>query len=183
MGFVAFYLLSLPPKEKLSKEFKERAVTKLLGRKAQLEEENVSQGSLTFDGKYISFDYPARALEYKYRDPGNIDNSSRLEDFIFDIKVPRLRFLMSVIENTSNFNSIIEYPAVRFREDRLNEYEKDSITVSGSSGYSYYKSGQESEKSGFVLSNGKIYSLIVTGSSDEDVEKLFDEIVFSAKLK
>ena len=84
-GVLAFYILSQPPKEKLSKEFKERSITKLLGRKAQLEDKTGVKGNTTFDGKYISFDYPARALEYAYRDPGNASNNSRLEDFIFDI--------------------------------------------------------------------------------------------------
>lgn len=172
---IGFYILSQPPKETLSKEFKEEAVTKLLGRKAQLDAENVATGNKEYKGKYISFSYPAKALIYTYR---NSSTSATLEDFSFDIKSPKIVFSMRVSEIAGGFE---DYPGVRLREVR-SEYKRAKLTIDGVAGLTYFKTGQESEKSGFFLKNGKIYTISITGINGEEVEKLFDEIISSASF-
>lgn len=169
---IGFYILSQPPKETLSKEFKEEAVTKLLGRKAQLDVENVAAGNKEYKGKYISFSYPAKALIYTYR---NSSTSATLEDFSFDIKSPKIVFSMRVTEIAGGLE---DYPAVRLREAR-NEYKRARLTIDGVAGLAYFKTGQEAEKSGFFLKSGKIYTISITGISGVEVEKLFDDIISS----
>lgn len=172
---VAFYILSQPPKDTLSKEFKEEAVTKLLGRKAQLDAQNVATGNKEYKGKYISFAYPARALTYTYR---NSSTSATLEDFSFDIKSPKIVFNMRVAEIAGGLE---DYPAVRLREVR-SEYKSTEVTIDGVAGLTYYKTGQEAEKSGFFVLKGKIYTISIMGTSGEVVEKLFDEIISSVSF-
>ncbi|MDO8269404.1 MAG: hypothetical protein Q7T54_01900 [Candidatus Levybacteria bacterium] len=174
-GGIAFYILSQPPKEKLSDEFKQKAVTKLLGRKAQLDAQNVATGNKEYEGKYISFSYPAKALIYTYR---NSSTGAPLEDFSFDIKSPKIVFNMRVSEIAGGLE---DYPAVRLREVR-SEYKKAKLTIDGVAGLTYYKTGQEAEKSGFFVRKGKMYTISITGTSGEVVEKLFDEIISSVSF-
>lgn len=169
-GAVVFYILSQPPKDKLTEEFKEEAVTKLLGRRAQLEAENVAQGNTEYNGRYISFQYPAKALIYTYRSGSS---SATLEDFSFDIKSPKLVFNMKVSESGAE---LLDVPAVRLREQRLYEYDKEEITIDNVKGLTYYKRGQQPEKSGFFAAFGRLYTVSVTGVSDRDVARLFDDI-------
>lgn len=181
-GGVAFYILSQPPKETLSKEFKEEAVTKLLGRKAQLDAKNIPTGDTEYKGKNISFKYPAKAVIYTYRGKAAVTNKSLLEDFSFDISDPKLVFNMQVTKNTSDFATIQELPSLKLRENRSYEYTKTPMTISGQEGFAYFKKENGAEKSGFFLYNDKIYMISITGSSAEEVEKLFDSVVASTSF-
>lgn len=170
LGGIGFYILSLPPKETLSKEFKEEAVTKLLGRKANLNPEAIPAGNTQYNGKYISFQYPAKALIYTY----NKDTKRNIEDLSFDIKSPKLIFNMTVTDHSGTFNDV---PAASLREQRLYEYKKSEPVVDNTKGIVYFKSGQSPEKTGFFIANGKLFTFSVTGTVDVEVGKLFDEVV------
>lgn len=182
-GAIAFYFYSQPPKEKLSDEFKEEAVTKLLGRKAQLDEKNVPTGSTLYDGKYITFSYPAKALPYEYKDPFFASNSSVLDSFSFDIKTPRLVLNLQVLENSSKLQSIEDYPAARLRKDRSYEYEKNEVAIGSYKGLRFTKITSPPEDTFLFLAENRIYSLAITGSDPEEVEKLGAAFLKSAKLK
>lgn len=175
-GGVAFYIFSQPPQEALSDEFKEEAVTKLLGRKAQLEADNVPTGDTQYKGKYISFKYPARALEYTFRENSTSSESASLEDFSFDLSDPKAVFNMKVVAN-SRLTDIADYPAVRLREQRGYEYEKSSVMAGSTQGLVFFKKGMSAEKSGFFLKDGRIYTISVTGPNEESVGELFDSIL------
>lgn len=179
-GAAAFYILSAPPKEALTDEFKEEAVTRLLGRKANINPENVPTGDTEYEGENIYFKYPAKALIYTYRDSSK---SANLEDFSFDVKTPKLVFNMQVLDNNSNLTTILDFPSVRLREQRSYEYKITDIKAGKNAGKAYYKAGSEPEKSGFFLANGKIYSISITGTNDEEVSKLFDKIISTLVLK
>lgn len=179
---ISFYILSQPPKEKLSEEFKEKAITELLGRKAQLED-NALQGETSYDGKYIKFDYPSKALVYKFRETSTTSTSSTIEDFSFDIKQPKLVFNMTVRPNDSNISSIDDLPAVKLREARIYEYKKSIFEIDRVSGVAYFKKETGAEKSGFVLSTDKVYSFSITGVEAEEVEKLFDRVISTSTFE
>ncbi len=182
-GGIAFYLLSLPPKETMSKAAKEEAVTKLLGRKAQLDADNIPQGNTEYTGKYVSFTYPAKALIYEYKDPSFASNSSRLEDFSFDIKEPKIVFNMQIISNSSQIATIDDHPSVKLRDLRSYEYKKSDITAGNMKGRAFYKKENGAEKTGFVLNKDKIFSISITGTSSDEVEKLFDAVISTVKFK
>ena len=173
---IAFYILSLPPKDSLSNGFKEEAVTRLLGRKAQLNPE-VKTGNTQYKGKYISFKYPAKALIYAYRENSTSSTSASLEDFSFDIKQPKLVFNMTGVSKTSNSSTIEDYPAVRLRLQRSYEYTKSTFTMDKMRGVAFFKKENGGEKSGFILNDGKIYTISITGTSGREVEKLFSNII------
>lgn len=180
-GVIAFYIFSQPPDQQLSEQFKQDAATKILGRKAQLTEENVPVGNTKYEGKYLTFEYPAKALVYEYKDPNFASNSSRLEDFSFDIKTPKLVFNLQVLENPQ-LASIDDYPAVRMRSNPSSGYKESVISADNTSGKAYLKDGSEPEQSGFFLKNNKIYSLSITGVSSDEVQKLFSQIVGSVSF-
>lgn len=179
---VGFYFLSQPPKEKLSNEFKEKAITQLLGRKAQLDDDSPT-GEIEYKGKSITFKYPARALKYEFREKSSSTNSAALDDFSFDIKEPKMVFNLLVLPNSSNLTTIEEYPAVRLRESRLYEYRKSVGNLSTIKGVVYAKEDNGAEKSGFWLVDDKIYSIAITGVDLDAVSVLFDSILASSKIK
>lgn len=74
-----------------------------------------------------------------------------------------------------------DYPAVRLREVR-SEYKRAKLIIDGVAGLAYFRTGQEAEKSGFFLKNGKIYTISISGVNSEEVEKLFDEIISSVSF-
>ena len=179
---ILFYVYSQPSNKIMSDEEKQEKVTQLLGRKANLTNET-PQGDTDFNGKYITFKYPARALEYNYRENSTSSNSASIEDFSFDITAPKLVFNLQVLTNTAKISSISSYPAVRLRETRLYEYKKANIDLDKITGLTYTKSENGPEKSGFWLSEGKIYSISITGSDINAMEDLFNSVVKSARLK
>lgn len=178
---IGFYILSLPPKEALSKDFKQQAITKLLGRKAQLDAVPVKEGNTQYKGKYIAFDYPAKAIIYELKDPGFASSSSRLEDFSFDIKSPRLILNLAVLSNPGRQLTVDDNPGVKLRQNS-SSYKEQLVTIDGQKGKVYSKE-DEPEKTAFFLVNDRIYSISVTGSSFEEVAALADDILKTVKFK
>ena len=178
---IGFYILSLPPKEALSKDFKQQAITKLLGRKSQLDAVPVKEGNTQYKGKYIAFDYPAKAIIYELKDPGFASSSSRLEDFSFDIKSPRLILNMAVLSNPGHQLTVDDNPGVKLRQNS-SSYKEQLVTIDGQKGKVYSKE-DEPEKTAFFLMNDRIYTISVTGSSFEEVTGLADDILKTVKFK
>lgn len=174
-----FYVFSQPSSKALSDEVKEDALEKLLGRDVKFSDDT-PQGNSIYDGKTISFSYPAKAIVYDFRERSSSSQSAALDDFSFDIKEPRLIFNLKV--SKSSINSIDDIPAARLRAMRP-EYKKQNFSIEGVKGMSFYNESGEPEKSGFLISNGRIFSFSVTGSIPSEVEKLFDGIISSSKFK
>lgn len=181
---IPFYILSQPPKENLSKEFKESVATKLLGRKAILEDKNVPQGNTVYNGKFISFEYPAKATIYTYKDPYGASGSSSsdvLETFSFDMQSPKVVFSMMILKDLSYTSSISEISGVKFRETS-NSYRGEDVIVSGKKGRVYEKKDlSEPEKTAFFFFDDKIYSLALTGDFD-GIKKTYEIIIGSLKF-
>jgi hypothetical protein len=181
-GAVAFYVLSQPPQETLSKDFKEKAVTKILGRKAELDEVPQKQGNVSYNGKFIQFEYPAKAIIYNLKDPGFASSSSLLEDFSFDIKDPRLVLNLAVLQ-AGKITNISDNPGVKLRQSQPGTYSGQNITIDGHSGLVYEGQGDTPEKTAFFLVNGRIYTIAVTGTNFDDVKNLADGIFKIIKFK
>jgi len=177
---IAFWYFSQPPKDNLSDEFKEEAVTKLLGRKANLGDD-VPKGDTEYNGKFITFKYPAKAIIYTHREYSISSASANLEDFSFDIKEPRLIFNLMVNERAAN-TTLDDIPSVRLREIR-GEYEKGQFKIQNLSGRVFTNDSGKPEKSGYLMTDDKVYTFSITGSSLEEVEALFEKITKSAKFK
>lgn len=182
-GAVAFYLLSQPPKESLSDDFKQKAITKMLGRKAQLTQIEEKKGKVAYNGKYISFDYPAKAVIYNYKDPGFASSSSLLEDFSFDIKSPRLIFNLAVLKTSGKLHTIDDDSGVMFRKNSPGQYKDVSRPINGYVGRIYERDDENPEKTAFFLVGGRFYSISVTGNSFDDIQALADNILKTVKFK
>jgi len=178
LGGVAFYILSQPPKEKLSEEFKDEAVTRLLGRKAQLSNDT-PRGDTEYKGKYISFKYPAKALVYKFRENSTSSGSASLEDFSFDLKEPTVTFNLNISRNSSNLNSITDSPAFKLRELRDYEYKKSQIKINNINGVAFSKNENGIERSAFILHNNLIYAISVSGVEESSTALLFEKVISS----
>lgn len=181
-GGVIFYILSQPPQETLSKDFKEKAVTKILGRKAELEEAPEKLGNVSYNGKFIQFEYPAKAVIYNLKDPGFASSSSLLEDFSFDIKEPRLVLNLAVLQ-AGKMTDIANNPGVKLRQSQPGTYSGQQMTVDGETGMVYEGRGETPEKTAFFLVNGHIYTISITGTNFDEVKKLADGILESVKFK
>lgn len=175
--FSAFYFLNKPSKE-MSKLEKEKALTSILGRKPNLNP-NIKTGDTLYKGKYTSFKYPAKAKIYTYKDPSTLENTSIIESFSFDIDNPRLILNFSVMENASDLKDIKDISGVKFREDKSTGYQESEIIIKDQKGLIFSKNAGLAEKTGFFFVNNKIYSFAVTGSSYEEVYRLFDNIIKS----
>lgn len=184
---IIFVLISLlvtinfvfnPSQKKLTDLEKEKALIKILGRKANLTD-NEPKGQAEYKGKYVSFKYPAKAKIYTYKDPNMAKNTSVLETFSFDIDKPRLVFNFSVMENAASLKDVNDISGVKLRQISSLGYTQSEEVIGGENGLIFVRSGNLSEKTGFFLVKDKIYSVAITGSSLEEVSLLFDLVINS----
>lgn len=179
LGFT-FYKFSQPSKTGISDELKEKAVSNLLGRKAEFSD-TTPKGDKIFKGKTITFEYPAKAVVYEYRENSTSTESASLEDFSFDIKEPKLVFNLRV-SHKGETKSVEDLPAVRLRESRLYEYKKAQNKLGDVNGVVYTKYANGGEKTGFWIAQGNIFTISVTGSNTEAIEELFKQILSSSEI-
>jgi hypothetical protein len=175
IGFI--YLNSKP--NTFSDKEKEEAIGKMLGRKANLNPD-IKTGNVTYNGDYVQFSYPASGQVYEYKSEGLKNNKNLLESFSFDMQNPR-RILNYTVFKT-NSSKIEDIPAVKLRKDKSNGYKEEDENINGVGGLSFSKdrNGEYlAEKSLFVLLNGNIYSISITGSSLDDVKELYNSIIGS----
>ncbi len=175
----AYLIIAAPPKP-LTEQEKLADLTQILGRKPNLTG-TTPTGNIEYKGKYASFSYPAAAKIYTYRDLGLKQDKSILETFSFDIQNPRLVFNYAVSQNP-NIKSVSDIADVRFRQLPSSGYIQTNISAGGKAGLAFEKQGQQAEKSGFFLVDGKDYSISVTGSNTQDVDSLFNQVLGSLKF-
>jgi hypothetical protein len=181
LGGTGFVISSKSP-DKLSTEEKDEKVSEILGRKANLDPKYV-KGSTKYEGKYISFSYPAKAKLYKYDER---EEGEKTEVFSFDIESPRLILNYSAEPNRSDLKSLDDVPSVRLRKDVTRGYTESKIELQGLTGYAFSKeatSSERAEKTGFILKETVLHTVSVQGNNLDDVNVLFEEIIKSAEFK
>lgn len=177
-GMAAAYILFSKPDE-LTPEEKEKAISEILGRKANINP-NVVTGDTSFKGKYAYFDYPKAAKIYEYKDPGVKNNENSLESFSFDLQAPRRIF--NYTSDSSSVSKLEDITAVSFRKNASNGYSEEIVKADGNSGLAYTKNANGefmAEKTAFFLVNGKVYTVSVTAGNLDDAKKLFSEVIGS----
>ena len=176
IGIAAFFILNSKP-DVLTDAEKEEKIAEMLGRKANLNPE-IKKGNGKFNGEYVSFSYPASAEEYEYRDPGIANNENLLESFSFDLQNPRR--ILNYTVSKSSARELEDIPAIKLRLDVTRGYKEENEEVDGVEGlvFSKERSGEYlAEKSLFLLTDGNIYTISITGSSLMDIEKLYNQII------
>jgi len=176
------YILEKPSVARLSQKEKEAALTKLLGRKVNLNEKNVPKGNVEFRGKYISFWYPKKAIKYEKTDPSFASSSALLDFLSFDIKEPRTIFNMVVVKNDANIQTIDDDPGVMLRRNSTSY--KESKIIAGGLEWKVYekKESQQSEKTAFLLHKNRLYSIAILCNDIEELQVLFGDILRSVKI-
>jgi hypothetical protein len=179
---VVFFLILNHSAKSLTQAEKEAALTNILGRQPILTN-NEATGNTEYNGQYASFNYPAKAVIYTYKDPNIVKNKSELEMFSFDINNPRLILNFSVSSNSGNLTDAKDSSGAIFRENKANGYSQAELSIGGAKGLVFAKQGGQAEKTGFWLFNNKLYTLSVTGSDYQEVVNLFDVITSSLTFK
>ena len=176
------YILEKPSVARLSQKEKEAALTKLLGRKVNLNEKNVPKGNVELRGKYISFWYPKKAIKYEKTDPSFASSSALLDFLSFDIKEPRTIFNMVVVKNDANIQTIDDDPGVMLRRNSTSY--KESKIIAGGLEWKVYekKESQQSEKTAFLLHKNRLYSIAILCNDIEELQVLFGDILRSVKI-
>lgn len=175
---VTVYMLSQPSGKMFTDEEREARLEEMLGRDVRLTN-TTPRGNAVYDGNKITFEYPAKAQVYEYRETSTTAKSSALDDFSFDMRDPRIIFNLKV--SPTNATTLSDYPAVRLREQR-GEYLKTESKLDTATGFIFSKE-DEPEISAFYLYQGNMYSISLSGSSYEHLMSLFDSVTASAKLK
>lgn len=180
LGFI--FILNYPT-QKLTNIQKEQALTKILGRKPNLGDKNISTGNRQYKGKYISFLYPKRAKVYTQMLNGKPIKQTDLESFIFDLNDPKATVVVAVVAVGQNFKSVSDYPSVRLRQIENNIYSQDKIETDGYEGLAFTKQDiRGNEKTAFFYINSKIYSISVQGNDLIAIKDLFGKIIVSFKF-
>ncbi len=177
---ILFYVYSQPSGKKLTQKQKDEAIERLYGRQANTKPDAVPVGNKAYTGKYISFQYPAKAVVYTYREKSTSGNTSSLEDFSFDIQKPKLVFNMTVVK-AQDITSALDIPSVRLREQRLPEYDK-KIQKIGNAQCLIYSRKNSAEITAFIVEQGRVYTISVTGSDKDEAESLFSNVLSSVSL-
>jgi hypothetical protein len=168
-GLFAYY--SVPRQEQLSQAQKEQKLTDLLGRKVDLSDKK-PQADKKFEGKFVSFMYPADAVIYAHREAGSTGTLGSLESFSYDLKSPKVVFNYQVF---SSIKSLDDLPSFRLRALAERAYVSENIAVKEFSGTLFKKDeGQISERSLFVYKSDKAYIFVLTGSDPETLDGVMD---------
>ena len=174
-GFL--YLNNLHTGEAITPVEKEKALTHLLGRSPLLSPVDHSVWKL-YESSAVLFRYPSWATVY-VQDNSDAKKNPRIADsFHFGLLDQRITGAI-MISRRPDFSHISEDPAVNLRLQDT-DYTKEG-TPSALSIQFFNASTQE--RSFFLLQHGKVGSLVVSGGSNGDNEKIFDTIYTSLIIK
>lgn len=178
LTFIYLNRLSKP----LTKAQKEAAIAKILGRKPNLDDTK-PKGDLTYNGKYVSFIYPARVTIEKQLLNGQEAPYDGLERFIFKDEDLKVRVYVEIINTPSNITNLSDYPAVKSRQIQAGSYTQDYVYAGDIAGLVFTTSSNLNyEKAAFFDYKGRIYSFSFQGSGSKNVGEIYDKVMTSAKL-
>ena len=183
LGFIiAFFVLNRSASS-LTESEKQQALTNILGRPVVLKEKSVPTGDIKYQGKYISFLYPAAGEISIPKLNGTPILSRNLEDFYFSLgQDPRIDGTTTVAMASSVETRISDDPSVRLRQSQKDLYKQTEVTVDNQHGLSFEKNDQGIEKTAFFFVSNKIYTFSVSGSDQKKVTELYNKIIPSLKF-
>lgn len=182
-GIAAFFMLNSKP-DSLTDAQKEEAIGNILGRKPNLNPD-IKTGDAIFEGKLIIFSYPARAKIYEYVPEGSRNNTTEIDRFSFDLEKPRLIFNYTASEKPA-LKALTDEPGVKLRQDASRGYVSEEVELDGQNGKSYKKEavgGNRAEQTAYILNDGVLHTISISGASLEDASELFEGIINSATFK
>lgn len=181
--FIAGFLILNRSASPMTEKEKVQALDNILGRPVVLQEKKVPAGDITYQGKYVSFLYPAAAEKFVPSLNGTPIPSKDLEDFYFSLgDDPRIDVTTTVTKVSSVETSIADEPSVRLRQSQKDIYQQTEITADKQNGLAFTKVSGGIEETAFFFVNNKIYTFAVSGSDQQNVTALYNKIILSIKF-
>ena len=176
-GLLAFSILNNTAKT-MSEAEKEAAMAKILGRQVNINPSSAPLGDTEFKGKYVTFIYPKAAKPFTFKINGKEVKPSGLEQFSFDLDVPKTAFFMEVVSVPSTVKNVNDYPGVKLREINSGIYTQSDAFFGDNSGLVFVKNDNTGyEKTAFFYKDGKVYSFSLQGNDSKSVEDLYSRIM------
>jgi hypothetical protein len=155
-GGIKFWQYAAAPPVSRSKQ---EDLQQVLGGRAPRNPTAVPTGEIRYAGKYMSFEYPAKAQVYPLPPAGE----GILERVDLEIKNPRLTVVAVVMPGTQR--SLDEVSGVRMRKNKADIYAEEQTGV--------FAKRDGKEKTAFVLSGGRLYTFSITGDDARELAKLW----------
>jgi hypothetical protein len=166
-GAYRFWVYANTPAADRSRETDMRQV---LGGRAPRATPEEPQADLKYQGRYFSFMYPARATKLVQ----NTDLPAILERIDLEIKEPRLSIIVAAINSSEK--SLDDVPGVNLRRQQKDVYEEAAVTV-GYGRNPVFSRIDGTEKTLFIIREGRLYTLSVTGNNSTELKNLWDKIL------
>lgn len=171
-------VINRPSENRLTKEVRSQALSKILGRKAVLEVKP-QQSWIQYTGKYVEFSYPQSAQIVPKETP-TLKNVI-LEFFEFTISDPRTNFGYQV-SNVQQLANIEEYSGIALRRAQPGTYHEIVVPqLEGTSGIGFVKTDSGYEKTAFYIIDKKVYTFSARGADSETVDSLFTHVFATIK--
>ena len=161
----------------LSASQKQASLNKSLGQQAVLTSVDHSTWK-TYESTVVSFSYPGWASVYTKDNDSAKQQKIILDSFHFQLADMHINSIVSVI-NRPDFSQISSEPGVTLRENDKSYQMVGSV----SSTQVMFLNNSLGEQSFFLLKNGRVYSLIVTGGSIDVRNPIFQKMMTSLTAK
>ncbi|MDE2025399.1 MAG: hypothetical protein KGJ07_02820 [Patescibacteria group bacterium] len=180
---VWIYLNSQTSGSPISQEEKIKALTKLLGRTPILDEKKTSTAWISHENSYVSFLYPEVAKVYAQDNQIAMQQNEVLDSFHFGLDTPKLYVTVQVLSRLQESN-LSDEPSVLMRQQQQSGYLQSVMSLDSYTARVFAKEAQDTtEKSVFLLTNGRVYSIVVTGGNMDDVSTFFDKFTASFQIR
>lgn len=181
--FIAGFIILNRSASPMTEKEKVQALTNILGRPVVLQEKKVPTGDITYQGKYVSFLYPAAAEKFIPKLNATPAPSKDLEDFYFSLgQDPRIDVTVIVVQASSVETGVADDPGVRLRQSQKDIYQQTTVTADNQNGVAFEKINGGIEETAFFFINNRIYTLSVSGSDQKNVTSLYNKIILSVKF-
>lgn len=178
LGVFGFLILNnLHAGDNLTASQKQRALTNLLGRAPILSSVDHTIWK-TYTSSLVSFVYPSWATVYTKDNTDAKKLSDVADSFHFGLLDQHIEGIVAVT-NRPSFSQVSDEPAVTLR---LHDSSYLVVSSPSATTVQFMKNADTLERSAFILKNGKIYSLIVSGGGDSDNKEIFEKIQASLQL-
>ena len=174
-GFV--FLSHINDDSGLSVSQKQAALNKSLGQQAVLTSVDHNTWK-TYESRVISFSYPGWASIYTKDNEIAKQQKIVLDSFHFQLADMHINGIVSVISRP-DFSQIGSEPAVTLRENDKTY----QMVGSASSTQVMFLNNSLGEQSFFLLKNGRVYSLVISGGSDDQRDTIFQKMKNSLLAK
>jgi hypothetical protein len=174
-----FWQIIIANKAKISSAEKEKRLQEMLGR--ELRKESEIRSAQTYEGKNFNLTYPGNMELGTKVNPQATQSAQQSEILKLTQHQPsRVNFVAMVIKTNTDLD---DYSGVSFRTKDNKTYKEEKIEVNSKQALVFSKRIEGAEKTAFLGQKGNIFSFSATGNNFEEVEKVFDEIIKTVRLK